>query len=106
MVHEDQDEKIVCRVNDCDATSQVKAKILDAVYKNTPFSLRPSINDVDLGMKEIFFVVVVIIIMIHPLHIFPFVLLLLVIYCFIFYFLIILYSRGFTIIVPHTRLVH
>lgn len=53
VVHEDQDEKIVCRVNDCDATSQVKAKILDAVYKNTPFSLRPSINDVDLGMKKI-----------------------------------------------------
>lgn len=53
VVHEDQDEKIVCRVNDCDATSQVKAKILDAVYKNTPFSLRPSINDVDLGTKKI-----------------------------------------------------
>lgn len=49
VVHEDQDEKIVCRVNDCDATSQVKAKLLDAVYKNTPFSLRPSIYDVDLG---------------------------------------------------------
>lgn len=49
VVHEDQDEKIVCRVNDCDATSQVKAKLLDAVYKNTPFSARPSLHDVDLG---------------------------------------------------------
>ncbi|CAL1269603.1 unnamed protein product [Larinioides sclopetarius] len=52
VVHEDQDEKIVCRVNDCDATSQVKAKLLDAVYKNTPFSLRPSIHDVDLEWRH------------------------------------------------------
>ena len=26
--------------------TQVKAKILDAVYKNTPFSLRPTIDEV------------------------------------------------------------
>ncbi|PRD29999.1 UNVERIFIED_CONTAM: PlexB [Trichonephila clavipes] len=52
VVHEDQDEKIVCRVNDCDATSQVKAKLLDAVYKNTPFSLRPSLHDVDLEWRH------------------------------------------------------
>lgn len=44
------DEKIQCKVLDCDTISQVKSKILDAVYKNTPFSLRPSIHDVDLGM--------------------------------------------------------
>lgn len=52
VVHEDQDEKIVCRVNDCDATSQVKAKLLDAVYKNTPFSLRPCLHDVDLEWRH------------------------------------------------------
>jgi hypothetical protein len=28
--------------------SQVKAKVLDAVYRNTPFSLRPNAADVDL----------------------------------------------------------
>lgn len=39
-----------CKVNDCDTISQVKAKILDSLYKNTPFSQRPSIYDVDLGM--------------------------------------------------------
>ena len=27
--------------------NQVKAKILDAVYKNTPFSLRPTIDEVN-----------------------------------------------------------
>lgn len=52
VVHEDQDEKIICRVNDCDATSQVKAKLLDSVYKNTPFSLRPSVKDVDLEWRH------------------------------------------------------
>ncbi|XP_042903484.1 plexin-B isoform X2 [Parasteatoda tepidariorum] len=52
VVHEDQDEKIVCRVNDCDVPSQVKAKLLDSVYKNTPFSLRPSIHDVDLEWRH------------------------------------------------------
>lgn len=49
VIHEDQDEKMQCKVNDCDTISQVKAKILDALYKNTPFSQRPSIYDVDLG---------------------------------------------------------
>ena len=46
---EDADEKIQCKALDCDTVSQVKAKILDALYKNTPFSLRPSIHEVDLG---------------------------------------------------------
>jgi hypothetical protein len=27
---------------------QVKAKVLDAIYKNTPFSLRPAVDEVDL----------------------------------------------------------
>lgn len=37
---------------DCDTISQVKSKILDALFKNTPFSLRPSIYEVDLGNKS------------------------------------------------------
>ena len=42
-------EKASCRVLDCDTITQVKMKILDALYRNTPHSLRPSVNQVDLG---------------------------------------------------------
>lgn len=49
-MQDDLDEKIQCKVLDCDTVSQVKSKILDALFKNTPFSLRPSIYEVDLGM--------------------------------------------------------
>lgn len=52
VIQEDQDEKIQCRVNDCDTITQVKYKILDAVYKNTPFSLRPCVHDVDLEWRH------------------------------------------------------
>ena len=31
--------------------TQVKSKILDAVYKNTPFSLRPTLDEVDLEWR-------------------------------------------------------
>lgn len=48
-MQDDLDEKIQCKVLDCDTISQVKSKILDALFKNTPFSLRPSIHEVDLG---------------------------------------------------------
>lgn len=51
IVQDDLDEKIQCKVLDCDTVSQVKSKILDALFKNTPFSLRPSIYEVDLGMN-------------------------------------------------------
>lgn len=50
-MQEDLDEKIQCKVLDCDTISQVKSKILDALFKNTPFSLRPSIHEVDLGER-------------------------------------------------------
>lgn len=53
VVQDDLDEKIQCKVLDCDTISQVKSKILDALYKNTPFSMRPSIHEVDLGMYQI-----------------------------------------------------
>lgn len=39
------------KVLDCDTISQVKEKILDAIYKNAPFSDRPGRDDVDLGQK-------------------------------------------------------
>ncbi|XP_022257983.1 plexin-B-like [Limulus polyphemus] len=48
VVQEDLDEKLQCRVNSCDTITQVKAKILDILYKNTPFSLRPAVQDVNL----------------------------------------------------------
>ncbi|XP_063219217.1 plexin-B isoform X2 [Bacillus rossius redtenbacheri] len=52
VVQDDLDEKIQCKVLDCDTISQVKSKILDALYKNTPFSMRPSIHDVDLEWRH------------------------------------------------------
>nr|XP_023013437.1 plexin-B [Leptinotarsa decemlineata]XP_023013439.1 plexin-B [Leptinotarsa decemlineata]XP_023013440.1 plexin-B [Leptinotarsa decemlineata] len=52
IVQDDLDEKIQCKVLDCDTISQVKSKILDALFKNTPFSLRPSIYEVDLEWRH------------------------------------------------------
>lgn len=49
IIQDDLDEKVQCKVLDCDTISQVKSKILDALFKNTPFSMRPSIYEVDLG---------------------------------------------------------
>lgn len=39
------------RVLDCDSITQVKEKCLDAKYRTTPFSQRPSPNDVDLELR-------------------------------------------------------
>jgi len=39
------------KVLDCDSITQVKEKILDAIYKNTPFSHRPAKEDLDLGKR-------------------------------------------------------
>ncbi|ODM99641.1 Plexin-B [Orchesella cincta] len=52
VVQEELEEKIQCKVLDCDTISQVKSKILDALYKNTHFSLRPSIHDLDLEWRH------------------------------------------------------
>ncbi|CAL4133699.1 unnamed protein product [Meganyctiphanes norvegica] len=52
MYAEEFEEKVQVKVLDCDTISQVKAKILDALYRNTPFSLRPSINDLDLEWRH------------------------------------------------------
>lgn len=37
------------KVLNCDTITQVKEKILDAVYKNMPYSQRPRAVDMDLG---------------------------------------------------------
>ncbi|KAH9380916.1 hypothetical protein HPB48_008423 [Haemaphysalis longicornis] len=52
VIQEEQDEKVFCRVNDCDTISQVKAKVLDSLYKNTPCSMRPLISEVDLEWRH------------------------------------------------------
>ncbi|XP_037069956.1 plexin-B-like [Pollicipes pollicipes] len=49
---EELEEKVQCRVLDCDTINQVKSKILDALYKNTPHTLRPSIHEVDLEWRH------------------------------------------------------
>lgn len=37
------------KVLDCDTITQVKEKLLDQVYKGTPFSHRPHADSLDLG---------------------------------------------------------
>ena len=37
----------------CDTVTQVKEKLLDAVYKGTPYSQRPKASDMDLGKEKI-----------------------------------------------------
>ncbi|XP_053632956.2 plexin-B isoform X3 [Cherax quadricarinatus] len=52
MYAEEYEEKVQVKVLDCDTISQVKAKILDALYRNTPQSLRPSVHEVDLEWRH------------------------------------------------------
>ncbi|KAK0398213.1 hypothetical protein QR680_002480 [Steinernema hermaphroditum] len=40
------------RVLDCDSITQVKEKCLNALYKTTPYSNRPTANDVDLEWRD------------------------------------------------------
>ena len=42
---------IPVRVLNTDTVSQTKEKSLDAIYRSTPFSLRPRKEDLDLGMN-------------------------------------------------------
>lgn len=46
-------EPVTCRLLDCDTITQAKEKALDAIYRNTPFSQRPSVHDLDLGKHTI-----------------------------------------------------
>lgn len=43
---------IALRVLDCDTISQVKGKILNAIYKNSPYSSRLNANDVELSLRQ------------------------------------------------------
>lgn len=52
IVQDDLDEKVHCKVLDCDTITQVKSKILDALFKNTPYSMRPSVYDIDLEWRH------------------------------------------------------
>jgi len=42
-------EHVICKLLDCDTITQAKQKALDSLFRNTPFSQRPAIHDVDLG---------------------------------------------------------
>ncbi|KAI5694542.1 hypothetical protein M8J75_000766 [Diaphorina citri] len=52
MQEEVLEEKMQCKVLSCDTISQVKSKILDALYKNTPHSMRPNIHEIDLEWRH------------------------------------------------------
>ena len=55
VLQRELDEAYHAKVLDCDSITQVKAKILDAVYKNTAFTLRPTVHDVDLEWQCVSF---------------------------------------------------
>lgn len=42
-------QRVPARVLDTDTITQVKEKVLEQVYKGTPFSQRPSVHALDLG---------------------------------------------------------
>lgn len=54
-MHPDNEKspEVQVKVLNCDTISQVKEKILDAIYKNVPYSHRPKASDMDLGMTII-----------------------------------------------------
>lgn len=54
-MHPDNEKspEVQVKVLNCDTISQVKEKILDAIYKNVPYSHRPKASDMDLGMANI-----------------------------------------------------
>lgn len=43
--------EVTVKCLNCDTITQVKEKLLDAVFKGTPYSQRPKVGDMDLGMK-------------------------------------------------------
>lgn len=50
-MHPDNEKspEVQVKALNCDTISQVKEKILDAIYKNVPYSHRPRASDMDLG---------------------------------------------------------
>lgn len=47
----EQAPEIPVKVLNCDTITQVKEKLLDAVYKGVPYSQRPKAGDMDLGKR-------------------------------------------------------
>lgn len=43
---------LTLRVLDCDTIGQVKGKILNALYRNLPYSCRLGVNDVELSLRQ------------------------------------------------------
>lgn len=41
--------EVTVKCLNCDTITQVKEKLLDAVYKGSPYSQRPKASDMDLG---------------------------------------------------------
>jgi hypothetical protein len=48
--------EVPVKVLNCDTVTQVKDKLLDAVYKGIPYSQRPQADDMDLGknLRKVF----------------------------------------------------
>jgi len=42
-------QEVTVKCLNCDTITQVKEKLLDAVYKGSPYSQRPKASDMDLG---------------------------------------------------------
>uniref|UniRef100_A0A672LKU0 Plexin-A4-like n=1 Tax=Sinocyclocheilus grahami TaxID=75366 RepID=A0A672LKU0_SINGR len=53
-LHPDNEKspEVQVKVLNCDSISQVKEKILDAIYKNVPYSHRPKASDMDLEWRQ------------------------------------------------------
>lgn len=43
--------EVTVKCLNCDTITQVKEKLLDAVYKGSPYSQRPKAGDMDLGKR-------------------------------------------------------
>lgn len=44
--------EVTVKCLNCDTITQVKEKLLDAVYKGSPYSQRPKASDMDLGKRS------------------------------------------------------
>lgn len=50
LVHGEGPDVTQVKVLNCDTISQVKEKIIEQVYRNLPYSQRPTVENVALGM--------------------------------------------------------
>nr|XP_026690967.1 plexin-B1 [Ciona intestinalis] len=50
--HSTDDEPVIVKVLECDAVTQVKEKVIDAVYKRVLFSQRPKSDELDLEWRH------------------------------------------------------